>query len=241
MGVIYYNGKSSEEFGIVVETTPNYEIPERDYEILSIPGRNGDVVIDKGNYKNVERSYNIAIVAEEGSFPFSAFKMANWLHSGFGYCRLEDSYNPEIFMMATLQSSIDIVNLLEQAGRATITFNRKPQRFLKVGEIPIVIESHHAGGYDICNPTMFESKPLIIITGSGNGYVNIGNHRINLNNAGNELYIDCEIEEAYYNDVNMNSYVNYTNYFPKLSTGVTNVSFGGGIGTVTIIPRWWTI
>ena len=66
MGVIYYNGKSSEEFGIVVETTPNYEIPERDYEILSIPGRNGDVVIDKGNYKNVERSYNIAIVAEEG-------------------------------------------------------------------------------------------------------------------------------------------------------------------------------
>ena len=241
MGVIYYNGKSSEEFGIVVEATPNYEIPERNYEILSIPGRNGDVVIDKGNYKNVDRSYDIAIIAEEGSFPFSAFKMASWLHSGFGYCRLEDSYNPEIFMMATLQSSVNIANILQQAGRATITFNRKPERFLKVGEVPILIEAHQAGGYDICNPTAFESKPLIIITGSGNGYVNIGNHRITLDNAGNELYVDCEIEEAYYNDVNMNSHVNYTNDFPKLSTGVTNVSFGGGVGTVTIIPRWWTI
>ena len=41
MGVIIYNGVSSEEFAIQVEHPPGYETPEKDYEVTHIPGRNG--------------------------------------------------------------------------------------------------------------------------------------------------------------------------------------------------------
>ena len=36
MGVIIYNGVSSEEFAIQVEHPPGYETPEKDYEITHI-------------------------------------------------------------------------------------------------------------------------------------------------------------------------------------------------------------
>ena len=46
MGVIVFNGISSKDVGIEVETFPEYTIPEREYEAIHVPGRNGDVIID---------------------------------------------------------------------------------------------------------------------------------------------------------------------------------------------------
>ena len=62
MGVIIYNGISSEEFAIQVEHPPGYETPEKDYEVTHIPGRNGDIYVDKGSYKNASRSYDICLL-----------------------------------------------------------------------------------------------------------------------------------------------------------------------------------
>lgn len=46
MGVITFNGIASDKLGIQVEHPPGYETPKKDYEIVHVPGRNGDVYID---------------------------------------------------------------------------------------------------------------------------------------------------------------------------------------------------
>ena len=50
MGVIIFNGIPSTNYGIHVEKPPVYATPERDYEVVHIPGRNGDLVIDNGSW-----------------------------------------------------------------------------------------------------------------------------------------------------------------------------------------------
>ena len=237
MGIIKYNGISTDEVGIVVETPPNYEIPERNYEIISVPGRNGDVVIDLNSYKNVVREYNIAIGEEGGDFSVLSSKIAKWLYSGHGYLRLEDSYLPEYYMMAAVIAPNNIANILQQAGRATVQFNRKPQRFLKSGDRPIAITKQTT----LFNPTQFDSQPIIVVNGTGSGVVNIGNHSVKIENIEGEITIDCELEECYKGSNNQNKKVTLSNGYPLLVPRDNIVNFSGGITKVTIIPRWWTI
>lgn len=165
MGMIIYNGKSSKDFGIFVEHQPKYEIPQRVYSANSVNGRNGDIIIDYKSFKNVNRKYDIATIAVDEPFSSAAHRIASWLHSGHGYCRLEDSYEPEYFRMACYDENNDIDNILHKAGKASITFNCKPQRFLKTGEIPIIKSISSTDSYiKITNPTEYETYPLIKIT-----------------------------------------------------------------------------
>ena len=102
--------------------------PERDYDIISIPGRSGDIVIDKGSYKNVDKTYYLAM-ANGKSLPEMSKTIMNWLLGPSGYVRLEDSYEPGYFRYAMYKGPLSIRNILNRAARAQIIFSCKPQRF----------------------------------------------------------------------------------------------------------------
>jgi phage-related protein len=40
---------------------------------------------------------------------------------------------------------------------------------------------------------------------------------------------------------NRNSTITLNNGFPKLVPGENNISFSGGITSVEVIPKWWTL
>lgn len=236
MGIITFNGVDSSSFDMVVETPPNYEIPEKVYSITQVPGRNGDIIIDTKAYKNVDRKYDIAIGARGAKFASLASKIAEWLQSGNGYVRLEDSYDPDVFMLALYKDGLEILNILQQAGRASIAFHRKPQRFLKSGEKPIVFTS----GGTLKNPTQYQSLPRIKIYGSNSGSVKIGKYEIKIEKIIDHVIVDSEIGDAFKDDSSSNLLVELVNGFPKLES-VNEISFSGGITKVEIIPRWWRI
>lgn len=239
MGIITFNGIESSEYGIVVEHEPNYEIPERIYEKISIPGRSGVIIVDTGSYDNVVRSYDIAFGAEGADFVSLATKVSKWLYSGFGYLRLEDSYNPDVFMYATLVGGADIENILAQAGRCTIEFDRQPQRFLKSGERAI----NMIGINKIENPTDQISKPLLHVrckTEAG-GTINVNGVKLTINNTVNDFYIDCDLEDAYKGSVNYSRYIAAPNGFPTLKPGNNVIEVTGNVELVDLTPRWWII
>lgn len=119
-----------------------------------IPGRNGDVYIDKGSYQNTTRSYDIAVGDSDRSFISMANMVSEWLHSASGYSRLEDSYEPEYYRMAVYKEENNIQNILDHAGRTTIQFDCKPQRFLKLGDIEIYVTTEIV----LRNPTGFRQN-----------------------------------------------------------------------------------
>ena len=52
-----FAGKRSTDFGVFVERFPTQEKPIRQVELVSVPGRNGSLRLDKGNYENVAVAY----------------------------------------------------------------------------------------------------------------------------------------------------------------------------------------
>lgn len=241
MGVIVFNGISSRDVGIEVETFPTYDVPEREYEAIHVPGRNGDVIIDNGTYKNIQRSYYVSIATYSLSYHQKLASVAKWLHSSSGYARLEDSYEPDFYRQAYYKEKVNFENLFNEAGRATINFECKPQKFFKSGEIAIEFTS--AGS--IQNGTVNIALPKIeVITDNTQGEINIGGIRISIAaNAGTSIIIDSELQDAYNNqNVNKNLSITLTDgEFPVLKPGKNTISFSGGVQRVLITPRWWTI
>ena len=234
MGVIIFNNKSSADCRIQVAHPPGYAYPERDYTITHIPGRNGDIIQDNGCYKNVERTYEVSFDVPNEDFATYANAVSAWLHSTTGYARLEDSYEPNYYRMATYQESNIFENLYNQAGTATIVFECKPQRFLKTGDNTITIRN----SLTIMNPTGFEAYPLFKVTGTS-GVLTVNGNSITFSSIDDFIMLDCELQDAYKENINKNSTISGT--FPVLKTGSNAISWTGDISSVTMKPRWWTI
>lgn len=241
MGIIYFNGKSSDELNVVIEHFPNYTVPVKDYKTVNIPGKNGTYIVDLGTYRNVERSYEIAIADPEFKNDFSTMvnPVVEWLLSTNGYCKLYDSYDPEYYRLATVKSGFEITNLLNEAGRCTITFDCKPEKYLITGDVTETTSDNLV----LFNPFIFESKPIIKIYGNTECDVVIGKYQIQADLT-DETYvtIDTETMNCYHGPFNFNNKVEFNGYgFPKLQNGINNVSIISGATKVEVIPRWWTI
>lgn len=245
MGVIFFNNISCEDYGIVVEHYPEYQTPSRDYDMVHVPGRNGDVAIDQGSFQNVDRVYQIAVGSYEKRYTEQVNAISEWLHGPAGYAKLEDSYEPEYYRMAVCTDGFEAENMKHMLARTTITFNCKPQRWLKSGDVPLVYET---SGHTIKNPTRFISSPIIRVYCSGSGSFTIQNKKtytVTLSNVpGGGLVVDSDIMDAYSISTpreNRNSCITLSNGFPKFTPGDNTISFSAGITKLEVIPKWWTV
>lgn len=231
--MIWWHNVSSDDVHVVVERCPNVIIPNRKQEKIAIPGRSGDLLIQQDAFENVRQTYDIYISAEAPRLPTIAHKVAEWLCVK-GYQRLEDSYWLDTFRLASFQGGVDIANILNRFGRATIEFDCKPQRYYKSGDFYISL----ANGKKLINPSPFTAKPEIFVAGTGSGSLTINDKTISLTNTTN-VTIDCDTMQVFKNGETVNNTVSGT--FPDLPEGESTISWTGGILGIRIRPRWYTI
>lgn len=255
MGVVIFNGTSSETLGLIVQFIPPYEFPEREYQAVNIPGRNGDLVLDKGSYRNVERTYSFAKIFQNGEkFHEQATKIVAWLSSAKGYARLEDTYeldengHPKYYRMAYFNNPGALSNFYDVATVLDVTFVCKPERWLTKGEDFVTKTS----GQSITNPTDYDANPIITmdITNSNQATVTIGTKEITIGpftGATSQnpisITIDCENKECYSGNTLYNSKLTLTNgTFPVLpGNETTTITFSNNVTNFKIQPRWWTL
>jgi len=229
-----YDGKSSKDFGVYISGLNTFGAAERDQESISVAGRNGDLTIDNGRFRNVVVSYP-AFIYRDFESNVAAFR--NYLLSRTSYKRLEDTYHPGEFRLAKFTGSFDadVVNTLV-AGEFNITFDCYPQRFLKRGEKPYTFNS--AG--NIRND--FEQTALPLVRVYGDGAVTINGITITINGSDTYTDIDCDLQEAYKDTLNVSKNNTITlndGEFFNLSSGDNAVSFTAS--QIIIIPRWWIL
>lgn len=229
-------GVPSYDFGIHISGEAIYKAPERNYSKQEVPGRNGDLLIDLGNFKNIPISYPAFITDQ---MPERVNDFFNFAGSLTGYSRLEDTYYPEEYRLAHYTGGIEVTasGYKNRSGEFTINFDCKPQRFLKSGEKTITFNSAGA----IINPTRYNSQPSIRVYGSGTGAVGIGDYTITITSLNGYMDIDCEMMNAYKGTLNCNSQVTFSADNIFLISGSNGINFSGGITKVEIMPRWYKI
>lgn len=269
LNTITFDGKALSEFGVYLGGDGAFNSPMRIGEMVHVPGRNGALWLDENSFENIEVTYPAFIgTLKEEDFRAKLMEVRSWLASREGYCTLEDTYHPDEYRMAVFNNQIETEPIqYTRAGDFEITFDCKPQRFLKSGNEPVTFESNGT----ITNPTLFDALPIIAVT--GNGRVNVARHLFTVSNTTRTIYIDSELMEVYIpghdledlteensiviNDelmlpieihkgngkaINMNAYVEFADYeFPRIGPGEQIVAFDPGIESVVIYPRWWRL
>ena len=245
------DGKPSLDFGLIISGAGTMNSPQKRYEEVDIPGRNGKLLRNTDNFfNNVELSYESFVYENDDFISKYMYKdhldrrtlqekmraLREYLGSRNGYVRIEDTYNPEEYRLGYFQGPLEAeIDQGLKTAQFTLTFMCKPQRFLKDGEIP---HTFTASG-TLRNNTEFVAKPLIRAYGTGT--FTIDGVSIKINSANSYTDIDCDLMECYKGTTNCNSNVTLTNgAFPVLKSGDCSISMSG-ITKLEITPNWWVL
>ena len=218
-GAIYkallFDGQSSRNYGVYITGQAVYNAPERDVEMITIPGRNGAFALDNGRFQNIEVTYPAGIFADtEADFAEAVSDFRNFLCSKKGYVRLSDEYNPNEYRMAVYKSGLEVTPAQLKAGEFEITFDCKPQRYLTSGETKTAV----ASGGTVTNPTLFEASPLLEV--QGNGTISFNGYQIELDEVPYGEIVICN-EDTYLSSANP--------YTETITLDTTRVNTGDAI------------
>lgn len=233
MNKFTFNGISSEDFGLYVSKKNIFSTSARRGRLISVPGRNGDIIEDDESFENVPISYTVGLK----NITSVISDVKSWLCKESGYFELTDTYQPEYFRMACYMSALNVEELLKNVGTAQILFSCKPYMYSKAGQSTTVFTSSG----NIVNPENFESEPLIRIYGSGNVTLQINDDAFLVKNI--STYVDIDSEHMFCSKGNelKNNSIGFTS-FPTLKSGSNRIAWSGGtVSRIEIIPRWRTL
>ena len=228
------NGVSSTTYGVYISGQGTFNAPSRAYNMITIPGRNGDLVGTERRFQNGTLTYPAFIYS---NFSQNIANFRNFVMSLFGYHDLIDTYHPDevrkVFFTGDFIANVEQKN---DAGSFNITFNCKPQRFLASGQTATTLTADGT----ISNPTKFNAQPLIRVYGTG--VLGINSQTVTINQADVYTDLDCEMMDAYKGTISKNGNVELSDYnFPVLVPGTNTITLGTGITKVEITPRWWQL
>lgn len=250
----YIDGVDARNFGIYLQKPIEFSEAIPVVERQSIPGRNGDLIFETGSYENRTATAYCFCLRKDVEKAIST--AGRFLMSKHGYRRLETSDDPEHFWLARIENSPQIVQRMRTLAPFEITFDCKPQRFLRSGEEAVVLYPTEQDGlfgvtHTIYNQYGFPSKPLFKVfvdhvgtvfdasvfnNGESFGRVlgQIKAEPLNIN-------IDCDTRNAYNDSGNQNQ--NISSYeFPEIRSGENTFRvWGVGIEKVEFTPRWWEL
>lgn len=231
-----YKGKSSDNFGIYIQEKSVFSVPAKDVTYQSVPGRNGDIIIDNGRHKNLELPYKVAIISKS-RFLYNVDDIKNWLIPDTNYYKLYDSYDLEHYRLATVTQSIPIDQVLRKYGTATLTFNCKPFRYSFVGDNTITLTESDSV---IKNREQYNSLPYLRIVGNGDIILYINNIALYLYDVDEYVEIDSDMMNCFKGTINLNNKMQ-SDGFPVFDVGKNIISWTGNVEKVEIKPRWRTI
>ena len=236
-----YNGRSSADFGLHIETKDVFSAPEYDAEFISIPGRSGDIINPNRRFANIKVTYTVFLARKNAAALVSVLRdIKGWLYSEPDrYHELSDSYDAEYFRYGVISGSLDIEEQLNKVGSFTVTFNCKPYKYSFAGQEMV---SADASTLTITNPTAFESKPYIKLYGSGAVQLMImpdgpGTTTWVISDVDEYIEIDSELMNCFKDTVLKNDTVT-SEGFPVLKPGENFITCAGNVRRIEIVPRW---
>lgn len=235
MNYFYFDGGRSIDYGIRISKEATLSAPERDVEVFSVPGRSGELVIDKGRFGPQLVTYEAFFRCPDGERAAYARRIKSWLLGVTGYRELADTYDRQYYRLARYSGALDIEAVGRRFGKLNLTFSCQPFRLRQDGralrELPL--ES------TVYNPEDWPSKPYFKLYGDGDIRLAVGGRVWQFSGVSGYIEVDSEIMETHKGLLSQNSKKTGDSY-PELAPG-WNLVKATGASKIEMIPRWCTL
>ena len=212
--------------GFCIKERPSIPTPERVVETIDIPGRDGDLHIEKG-YKDIDININLNYMGDN---------LQNVIRKVKGYLldcdKIIFSDDPEFCYLVNFIKVGNIENEVDFYGDFEVTFNCRPLNY-KLSSFKYV---------PALNPFIvdgYKSVPVFKITKSpGEAYFVLDNDndtKIEVNTNATVVYIDCDSMTCYSDGINLLDKM--IGDFIELGKGVHKITAYGGLSNVEVMTR----
>lgn len=152
----------SRDYGIYISGSGTWTAPPKKYNVIQVPGRNGDLLMGSRAFENGIVTYPDCFIYADFETNLEGFRAD--LMSLYGYAELHDSYHTGYWRQVFFPGGFDpVVEPQQNAGRFSLEFNSKPQKWLASG-----LDRFNMGSAPtINNPSRFFAKPRIEVYGTG--------------------------------------------------------------------------
>lgn len=227
---IAFNGIRCEDCGIQPVTRPNIPAPQRDIEVLEIPGKSGILTKDNQRYGPIEIPVEFNFFSQPDEWGTVFRNAKRWL-SGSG--DLEFSDDPDYFYKVYYVVVSDSEREMKRIGRFTATFTCDPFSYLKDGR-------REYGISDVLYNPYSTSHPVYKIMGEGVCYLTVNNKSMRAN-VGQNLTVDTDRMIAFREDGTINNIAMSGDYDDLyIKEGDNQISITSGF-TLKVIPNWRSI
>ncbi|MDN9637792.1 phage tail family protein [Clostridioides difficile] len=234
-----YKNKNSKEFGIKIKKINDLSTPKRSIEKKSVPGRNGDLVIDVGNYENFTLSIECDLDSKDVDIENVVMELTNWLQKDFAYEKLYIE-NRNYYYEAYCSNALEIERMYKNFGEFVIEFDCKPFKRI-VNYSDISIDTKDIDKFSVFNSYDI-SYPVIEIFGNGDISLKINEQDLILKGVKDRIIIDSDVMNAYKIDVVTKKLVNENSKmfseFPTLTHGENKITWEGEVNVIEIKPNW---
>lgn len=246
---IFFDGKSSDCLNAIITCDNPYDKPQRIVETYTVPGHNGDVVIDTGRFGTVSRKYRLRLSRRSAMGVHDAlqavvdyFRLDGRLHE------LQDDYCSWGYRLARVASINPAV--VGSAGKTVdveVELVCQPEIWL-LGVTPIMV-SPAEGAATAINPTGYPAPATIRVPSASSDIVltiegGSGTATCTIKASALPITIDTADCTAEYSDGSGGAldHVSLSGDW-VLAPGTSKITLAAtdaGIGA-EILPRWWTI
>lgn len=234
MTTFVFNGKKNTEFGLRVAEGKKISTSGLDVERVSVPGRDGELLISNNRLNSAELSFPVNFVKERGLIATEVYRISEWLNVA-GYKDLTISYDPDFIYRAAYLETFSIEETMRQFGKTTINFVCYPVKFFKQGRTTQTLSN----GATINGLGNVNAKPIITLVGSGDCTLTINGRKTKLKAVQNKITLDMQANQVYSGNLSAwNKVVRSPEFvMPFLDPGRNLISWTGNF-TAEITPFW---
>jgi len=229
-----YKGISSKEMHLRVLNDVLFTSPTRDVDLIQVPGRDGDLVMDNGRYNSVIRSIPCRIEAPANTNVEALVnRINNWLIDDGKFHPFTWENDADFKYLARVEGDVISQRVLSRFGKMAVDFRLHPIKYLKSTLTPRQITT----GTSIFNQFGVEAKPMIRIVGSGDITLNIGGRPLVLRRIGTGCIIDSETQTITDLQGRVTLFDSMYSPFPVLRPGNNQITFTRNDIGVFVTPR----
>ena len=235
---VEYNGKCNTSLYILVKEPPAIPSPEYDYDTVKIPGRDGDVYIEKKTVKDITIPISFTFACKPHRWQGVAREARKWL-LGKGDRKLTLSDNQDRYYKVKHVVVNQTERQVKEVGEFSADFICEGRQYLFEGDRPLELTyTNGSSGQSthVWNPYEV-SMPVFIVSGSGTCRISVNGNVLEAEVNG-RLTVDTQREVAYKADMssaNTNVTCDYETL--ALEPGDNTITKTAGFA-LQILPKW---
>lgn len=234
MAFFTFNGKSNEEFYLRIGEGLSYVSSSNDIERITVPGRDGDLLVDNRRRSAVEQPIPLNLVKEKGLVTDIIPAITDWL-SVKGYQDMTFSWDKDHIYKGAYLEGFSVEETLKQFGKTNLTFLLQPIKYRKDGMTKITLSN----GGTVTGKGNVQAQPIITIRGNGEGVLTINGRQTKFKNVQAAITFDMQKKMVYSGpQAAWDKVVRAPQYvMPYLDPGANKISWTGSF-TVELVPYW---